>query len=31
MKVCGHTVTATLKKYAALVPRETRVDMLALR
>jgi hypothetical protein len=31
MKACGQRVTATLKTYAALVPSETSVDMLALR
>src|ERR671923_27258 len=31
MNACGQRVTATLKKYAALVPSDTRVDMLALR
>ena len=30
-KVSGHSVTATLKKYAALVPSETSVDMDAVR
>jgi hypothetical protein len=27
----GQSVTATLKRYAALVPTDTRVDMDALR
>ena len=31
MKACGHRVTATLKKKAALVPMETSVLMLAVR
>jgi len=31
MKAWGRSVRARLKKYAALVPSETSVDMLALR
>ena len=31
MKVWGQNVTATLKKYAALVPMDTRLFMLAER
>ena len=31
MNTCGHSVTARLKKYAAFVPMETSVDMLAVR